>query len=260
MGKIVINKEEIDAINNPEQYRSNGFNSTPAPNPTYGPLSTENKKHLDLMKIGKTSRSCPICLVSFQPNEIAFRLPCKHLFHKSCLDPWLQKNRTCACCRLDLEKHFKESQQTIKDKPTKQRTLSSNKPSNPPTEVYISNLHGLNTASQPSKPQASSNIPKKPNPSVKTSSNLQPDVKPPRIQQSKPNHTRTASASFATNQVNEQRQRADPTESDGQYPVAQNIWKPVEIPLLGQPNSSQSVPEKTKQPQFEAPFGRNPYL
>jgi len=42
---------------------------------------------------------CAICLVPFDEEELLMRLPCKHLFHWDCVEPWLQKNGTCPQCR-----------------------------------------------------------------------------------------------------------------------------------------------------------------
>ncbi|OMJ24086.1 E3 ubiquitin-protein ligase RING1 [Smittium culicis] len=32
----------------------------------------------------------------------AVKLPCKHLFDRSCIVPWLELNNTCPVCRLEL--------------------------------------------------------------------------------------------------------------------------------------------------------------
>ena len=51
---------------------------------------------------GSFSQStCPICLDDFEPNESQIReLPCRHIFHAECIDPFLLKNSSlCPLCK-----------------------------------------------------------------------------------------------------------------------------------------------------------------
>jgi RING-finger-containing ubiquitin ligase len=45
---------------------------------------------------------CPICLVEYEVGDDIRCLPCKHEFHKSCVDPWLSNNASCPACRHSL--------------------------------------------------------------------------------------------------------------------------------------------------------------
>ncbi|CAM8911454.1 unnamed protein product [Rhodiola kirilowii] len=45
---------------------------------------------------------CSICLDGFIPGEALAHLPCAHRFHSKCLDPWVQSNAHCPCCRMSL--------------------------------------------------------------------------------------------------------------------------------------------------------------
>mmetsp|Transcript_14693 Transcript_14693/g.27618 ORF Transcript_14693/g.27618 Transcript_14693/m.27618 type:complete len:919 (-) Transcript_14693:122-2878(-) len=45
---------------------------------------------------------CPICLVEYEVGDDIRCLPCKHEFHKSCVDPWLRNNASCPACRHSL--------------------------------------------------------------------------------------------------------------------------------------------------------------
>mmetsp|Transcript_56080 Transcript_56080/g.88880 ORF Transcript_56080/g.88880 Transcript_56080/m.88880 type:complete len:355 (-) Transcript_56080:204-1268(-) len=45
---------------------------------------------------------CPMCLDEFTQGEEVLRLPCDHLFHESCLGPWLLKSLQCPMCMRDL--------------------------------------------------------------------------------------------------------------------------------------------------------------
>ena len=42
---------------------------------------------------------CSICLQYFIENEKVIQLSCKHMFHKPCIDEWININRTCPSCR-----------------------------------------------------------------------------------------------------------------------------------------------------------------
>ncbi|XP_067131526.1 E3 ubiquitin-protein ligase RNF181-like isoform X2 [Centruroides vittatus] len=34
-------------------------------------------------------RQCPVCMKEFEEGDIGKQLPCQHLFHASCISPWL---------------------------------------------------------------------------------------------------------------------------------------------------------------------------
>ncbi|GFT34128.1 protein goliath [Nephila pilipes] len=79
-------------------------------------LCTAAKKALDKIPV-KTVKSddsdrddeyecCAICIEPFQHGELVRSLPCKHSFHKICIDPWLLEQRSCPMCKLDILLHF----------------------------------------------------------------------------------------------------------------------------------------------------------
>jgi hypothetical protein len=48
--------------------------------------------------------SCPICLCELAAaGEGATQMPCKHVFHDSCLTKWLRSHNTCPVCRATVE-------------------------------------------------------------------------------------------------------------------------------------------------------------
>lgn len=49
---------------------------------------------------------CAVCLDPYQLQDVIRLLPCKHVYHKSCIDPWLLEHRTCPMCKNDILKHF----------------------------------------------------------------------------------------------------------------------------------------------------------
>jgi len=46
-----------------------------------------------------SAEACPICMENFQRNEEVRILPCKHKFHKKCIDKWFEEKNSCAICR-----------------------------------------------------------------------------------------------------------------------------------------------------------------
>lgn len=49
---------------------------------------------------------CAVCIEPYKPSEVVRILPCRHEFHKSCVDPWLLEHRTCPMCKMDILKHY----------------------------------------------------------------------------------------------------------------------------------------------------------
>ncbi|CAM9446177.1 unnamed protein product [Lampetra planeri] len=48
--------------------------------------------------------NCAVCIEGYKPSDVVRILPCKHLFHKACVDPWLLDHRTCPMCKLNILK------------------------------------------------------------------------------------------------------------------------------------------------------------
>merc|ERR1719354_590657 len=80
------------------------------------PLKTLTKSHLNNdWRLGgvKGQEACPICIEEYEMGDTVRELPCHHMFHDTCVDPWLLKhNRLCPVCKRDTLKKPK----TIKQK------------------------------------------------------------------------------------------------------------------------------------------------
>ncbi len=47
--------------------------------------------------------NCMICMEQYKIREFKRIIPnCQHIFHKKCIDKWLQMNASCPVCRYDL--------------------------------------------------------------------------------------------------------------------------------------------------------------
>lgn len=47
--------------------------------------------------------SCVICLCDYETDEVVRFLPCKHHFHKECVDVWLRLDKACCLCKQDID-------------------------------------------------------------------------------------------------------------------------------------------------------------
>ena len=61
------------------------------------------------------SDTCSICLEVMRAGQVTSRLPCRHSYHKKCIDTWLVHRRKCPLCKLDILKYFREQ---LKDSDT----------------------------------------------------------------------------------------------------------------------------------------------
>ncbi|WOK92028.1 hypothetical protein Cni_G00719 [Canna indica] len=51
----------------------------------------------------RRAADCRVCLSRFEPESVVSRLPCGHLFHKACLEKWLDYHHaTCPLCRTHV--------------------------------------------------------------------------------------------------------------------------------------------------------------
>lgn len=50
---------------------------------------------------GQLPENCAVCLYEFEDGEeIRWLRNCKHIFHRACLDPWMDHDqKTCPLCR-----------------------------------------------------------------------------------------------------------------------------------------------------------------
>ncbi|XP_076295545.1 E3 ubiquitin-protein ligase RNF181-like [Lasioglossum baleicum] len=85
------------------------------------PASKSAIENLEEIKISSSeSKQCPVCLKEFENGISAKRMPCKHIFHKECIIPWLEKTNSCPLCRHqlptddeDYEMYRKEKQREV---------------------------------------------------------------------------------------------------------------------------------------------------
>ncbi|XP_071713959.1 uncharacterized protein [Rutidosis leptorrhynchoides] len=69
------------------------------------PASISFVNNLDLVVINEKDHcglSCAICKDSLIVGTVVNRLPCLHLYHPSCIKPWLSARNSCPLCRFEL--------------------------------------------------------------------------------------------------------------------------------------------------------------
>mmetsp|Transcript_38653 Transcript_38653/g.97351 ORF Transcript_38653/g.97351 Transcript_38653/m.97351 type:complete len:337 (+) Transcript_38653:183-1193(+) len=78
---------------------------------SHGPPPTDEDTLKSLPRIQCTDensteydgKDCAVCQDQFASGDCLTRLPCSHLFHESCIKPWLEMHNTCPICRHELK-------------------------------------------------------------------------------------------------------------------------------------------------------------
>lgn len=54
------------------------------------------------LRVHRRDDTCPVCQEEYAVGEAVLRLPCRHIFHETCVASWLGKQNTCPLCRFEL--------------------------------------------------------------------------------------------------------------------------------------------------------------
>lgn len=50
------------------------------------------------------SPTCTVCCDKIELGKKGMFMPCGHIYHPDCLNPWLEVNNSCPVCRFELPK------------------------------------------------------------------------------------------------------------------------------------------------------------
>ncbi|CBY33486.1 unnamed protein product [Oikopleura dioica] len=53
--------------------------------------------------------NCPVCMDDLAQEDQVRRLPCLHILHSDCIDPWLKDNNECPTCKFDISSIFENN-------------------------------------------------------------------------------------------------------------------------------------------------------
>ncbi|KAL3278806.1 hypothetical protein HHI36_016329 [Cryptolaemus montrouzieri] len=67
------------------------------------PVSKKVLESIPTITLEQDGKQCTICLKEYCKGDTAKQLPCKHLFHNTCILPWLTKTNSCPLCRQEME-------------------------------------------------------------------------------------------------------------------------------------------------------------
>jgi len=94
----------------------------------------------EVMKLPKRSfkpadaeETCVICIENFARGDTITHLPCKHIFHKKCIIPWLsEQQRVCPICKRDPLEPISETTPLIAEEGTATSVVPT-----PPTDTTL---------------------------------------------------------------------------------------------------------------------------
>mmetsp|Transcript_17290 Transcript_17290/g.19483 ORF Transcript_17290/g.19483 Transcript_17290/m.19483 type:complete len:324 (-) Transcript_17290:210-1181(-) len=76
------------------------------------PASKESVARLISRKVNdrevQEKEECSVCQSAYESRDDILEMPCKHIFHKECLKPWLNIHNSCPICRYELKTDDRE--------------------------------------------------------------------------------------------------------------------------------------------------------
>merc|ERR1712113_941596 len=67
---------------------------------------TFNSKEIEMKNEDENEdghQTCPVCKDKFEDGDVCKLMPCDHLYHKDCIEQWLNHANNCPVCRYRLK-------------------------------------------------------------------------------------------------------------------------------------------------------------
>ena len=83
--------------------------------------------HIKQQNLDDGSATCAICKDVVAFDELAKQLPCLHLYHSTCILPWLSARNSCPVCRYELPTDDPDYEEEKKKRSNLQQTMQENR-------------------------------------------------------------------------------------------------------------------------------------
>lgn len=117
---LYVSQRELFLNGTADEYIDSLFQQEqPKPTPISQKTFDQLKKHVTDETNVQNGDHCSVCKDAYTLGEKTIQLPCEHLYHPDCIEPWLLKEKnTCPSCRHVLISKEEETEQ-IKSEPKK---------------------------------------------------------------------------------------------------------------------------------------------
>jgi len=90
-------------------FEADSSDSTKKTSERSSPKRTRSQSQSSEKETPAENPACTICLLNFEPGDQYRKIKCNHIFHKECLDHWLNTSgkKTCPFCRASVHGDYK---------------------------------------------------------------------------------------------------------------------------------------------------------
>ncbi|TYH39145.1 hypothetical protein ES332_D12G161100v1 [Gossypium tomentosum] len=85
-----------------QQLAENDPNRYGTPPASKSAMDTLPSVNISKHNLSSEFNQCAVCMDEFEDGTEAKQMPCKHLYHKDCIFPWLELHNSCPVCRHEL--------------------------------------------------------------------------------------------------------------------------------------------------------------